>query len=59
MRFVGFLLLASGWLLVLASLVLLGSAGARGAFVFSGAAVETLGLILVFRSHLIPREEKR
>jgi hypothetical protein len=59
MRFVGFLLLISGWLLMLASIVLLGSPGARGAFVFAGAAVEALGLMLVFRSHLIPREEHR
>jgi hypothetical protein len=59
MRFVGFLLLVAGWLLVLASIVLLGSMGARGAFIFAGAAVEALGLILVFRSHLIPREEYR
>jgi hypothetical protein len=59
MRFVGFLLLISGWLLALATIVLLGSAGARDAFVFAGAAVEALGLILVVRSHLIPREEKR
>lgn len=59
MRFVGFLLMLSGWLLVLAAVVLLGSAGARGAFVFAGVAVEALGLVLVFRSHLIPREDKR
>lgn len=59
MRFMGFLLLVAGWFLVLASIVLLGSAASRGAFVFAGAAVEALGLILVFRSHSIPREEKR
>jgi hypothetical protein len=59
MRFAGILLLLAGWFLVLASIVLLGSPGPRGAFVFAGIAVEALGLILVFRSHLIPREEKR
>ena len=59
MRFVGFLLLVAGWFLVFASIVLLGSPGSRGAFVFAGIAVEALGLILVFRSHSIPREEKR
>jgi hypothetical protein len=59
MRFVGFVLLTSGWLLVLASIVLLGMSGARGAFVFAGVAVEALGLVMVFRSHWIPREEKR
>jgi hypothetical protein len=59
MRFVGFLLLVAGWLLVLASIVLLGSPASRDAFVFAGMAVEMLGLALVFRSHSIPREEKR
>jgi hypothetical protein len=59
MKFAGILLLLAGWFLVLASIVLLGTPGARGAFVFAGMAVEALGLILFFRSHLIPREEKR
>lgn len=59
MRFLGFLLLVAGWFLALASIVLLAAQGPRGAFVFAGIAVEVLGLILVFRSHLIPREEKR
>ena len=44
---------------ILASIVVLGSARAPGSFVFAGIAVETLGLVLVVRSHLIPREEKR
>jgi hypothetical protein len=59
MRFVGFLLLVAGWFLVLSSIVLLGSPASRGAFIFAGMAVEVLGLIFVFRSHSIPREEKR
>ena len=59
MKFLGFLLLVSGWFLVLASIVLLGKSGARGAFVVAGIAVEVLGSVLVFRSHSIPREEKR
>ena len=59
MRVVGFLMLLSGWLLVLAAIVLFASPPLRGAFVLTGVAVEALGLILAFRSHLIPREEKR
>jgi len=59
MKVLGFLLLVAGWLLVLAAIVLLASSASRGAFVFAGMAVEGLGLILVFRSHSIPREEKR
>ena len=59
MRFVGFLLVVAGWLLALASIVLFESQNLRGLFVFAGVAVEALGLILVFGSHSIPREEKR
>jgi hypothetical protein len=58
MKFVGFLLLMSGWFLVLASLALLGTMPARTAFIAAGMAVEVLGLVLVIRSHLIPREDK-
>jgi hypothetical protein len=59
MNAVGFLMLVAGWFLVLAAIVLFASPPLRTAFVLAGIAVETLGLILVFRSHLIPREEKR
>jgi len=58
MKAVGFLMLLAGWLLVLAAIVLFASMPLRAPFVLAGIAVETLGLILVFRSHLIPREEK-
>ena len=58
MKGVGFLMLLAGWFLALAAIVLFASLSLRGAFVLAGVAVETLGLILVFRSHLIPREEK-
>ena len=59
MKAVGFLMLVAGWFLVLAAVVLFASPSLRSAFVLTGVAVETLGLVLVFRSHLIPREEKR
>ena len=59
MKAVGFLMLLAGWLLVLATIVLFASPSLQAAFVLAGVAVETLGLVLVFRSHLIPREEKR
>ena len=58
MKVVSFLLLLAGWFLVLSSIVLLPSPAARGAFVFAGVGVEALGLVLLFRSHAIPREEK-
>jgi hypothetical protein len=59
MKFVGFLLLLTGWLLVLAAIVLLASPPARNGFVLAGVAVEGLGLTFVIRSHLILREDKR
>jgi len=59
MKFVGFLMLLAGWFLVMAAIVLFQAQPTRVAFVLVGVAVEVLGLILAFRSHLIPREEKR
>jgi small-conductance mechanosensitive channel len=52
MKIAGFLLLATGWLLVLAAIILLGSAGARAAFVAAGLGTEALGFSLAVRSHL-------
>ena len=53
MKIAGFLLLISGWLLVLAALMLLRSPAPRTAFVLMGVAVELLGLVLIFRSHVV------
>ncbi len=58
MKVLGFLLLLAGWFLVLAAIVLFASPPLRAAFVLAGIAVEVLGLVLAFRSHLNPREEK-
>jgi hypothetical protein len=58
MKFVGFLLLLAGWMLVLAAIVLLGSPLSRAVFVLAGLAVEGLGLTFVIRSHLVLREDK-
>jgi hypothetical protein len=59
MKFVGFLLLVTGWLLVLAAIVLLDASLSRAVFVLAGIGVEALGLSFVIRSHLILREDKR
>lgn len=59
MKAVGFLMLLAGWFLALAAIVLFASTALRAAFVLAGIAVQALGLIFAFRSHLIPREEKR
>jgi hypothetical protein len=58
MKFLGLLLLLAGWVLVLAAIVLLASPPSRAGFVLAGIGVEALGLTLVIRSHLNPREER-
>ena len=59
MRLSGFLLLASGWIIVLAAVVLLPSLPAQTAFALAGIGVQLLGLTLVVRSHLIHRGDDR
>ena len=59
MKFLGFALLYSGWLIVVAALALLQGGGARAVFVFAGVAVEILGLGLAIRAHIEPRSEAR
>jgi hypothetical protein len=44
---IGYLLMLSGWLLVLASLFRLAGLGQRLTFVVAGLLVELLGLILI------------
>lgn len=53
MKIAGFLLLPAGWMIVASAIVLLPSAAVRMAFILAGAAVEMLGLVLVFRSNLV------
>jgi hypothetical protein len=58
MKVAGFLLLLAGWILVLATIALLSAAGPRGAFLLAGLGVEILGLVLVARAHLTPKEDE-
>ena len=51
-------MLLAGWGIVLSAVALLKSPAARSAFVFSGAGVEVMGLVLVIRSHIVPRGER-
>jgi len=53
MKLLSFFLLLSGWGIVLAAVVLLASSSARTLFVLAGVAVELLGLVLLFRCHLV------
>jgi hypothetical protein len=60
--FVSYLFLISGWVLVLAALLLLAGAGQRLAFVVAGLLVELLGLALVaqrYRALRSPQEGAR
>ena len=58
MKLLGFLLLLSGWGIVVAALALL-HGGAVPAFVIAGVAIEVVGLVLVLRAHLPLLEERQ
>jgi hypothetical protein len=47
----GFLLLLTGWGIVVSALVLLLAETPRAAFVLAGVGVEIIGLVLVIRAH--------
>lgn len=59
MKLTGFLLLAGGWIIILAAIALLPSGPSQVSFVLVALGVEALGLVLVFRAHLIPSRERR
>lgn len=58
MKLLGFLLLLSGWGIVVAALALLHGARVSG-FVAAGFAIEVLGLVLVLRAHLPLLEDRQ
>lgn len=58
MKLAGFLLLFAGWVLVLATLILLGTAPGRTGFVMAGVGVEIVGIILVARAHLLGQSNR-
>jgi len=55
MKAAGFLLLLSGWILVLAAIALLTAAGSRVVFLAAGLGVEILGLVVAARAHVVPK----
>lgn len=57
MKLGGFLLLLSGWGIVVAALAML-HGPAVTPFIYAGFAVEILGLVLVFRVHLPESEDQ-
>jgi hypothetical protein len=56
MKLSALFLLLSGWIVALAAATLLPSASWQAAFVLGGAAVEAVGLTLLFRSHMPARQ---
>ena len=59
MKLPGFLMLVAGWGIVLAALALLRSASQQSTFVLAGFGVQAVGLVLVVRSHMLPRGRAR
>jgi hypothetical protein len=57
-KLVGFLLLVSGGIIALMAIAMLPPTAARGAFILAGLAIEIVGLVLVFRSHMPVKEER-
>jgi hypothetical protein len=55
MKLAGFLLLVSGWGIVVTTLPLLPSLPARAGFAFAGMSVELIGLALIGRGHWIQK----
>lgn len=55
MKLAGFLLLVSGWGIVVSTLPMLPSSAARAAFVVAGMGVQVIGFTLVARSHRLPK----
>jgi hypothetical protein len=58
MKLIGFVFMLTGWFLVLTALEMLSAATPRALFVIAGFAIEVLGLVLVFRAHLAPTEDR-
>lgn len=50
MKLAGMLLLFAGWVIVVSAVVLFARSGTRGLFVLAGLGVQSLGLVLAFRS---------
>jgi heme/copper-type cytochrome/quinol oxidase subunit 3 len=58
MKLIGFLLLLSGWGIVLAALRML-HGNATSVFIVLGVVVEVLGFVFVARAHLPGTEDRR
>ncbi len=59
MKLIGCLLLISGWLLVLAALVMLQAFAQRAAFVAAGLGTEILGLALLSNAYTAQQRRQK
>jgi hypothetical protein len=59
MKLTGFLLLAGGWIIVLAAIALLPAGVSQVSFALVALGVQALGLTLVFRAHPLPGRDGR
>ena len=59
MKYAGLLVMPSGFFLAVAALVLFADPGRRIAFVACGLLVETLGLAVAIRGHMLNRGDAR
>ena len=58
MRVAGFLLMLAGCIIVIAAVILLPAAPSRSIFAVAGIGIETLGLVVAFRSHAALRGDE-
>ncbi len=59
MKYAGLLVMPAGFFLAIAALVLFSDSMERGIFVLCGLAVESLGLGVAIRGHMLARGEPR
>jgi hypothetical protein len=59
MKLAAFLLLFAGWIISVTAVAVLPGASSRAAFLLAGIAVQAVGLVLVFRVHLVVGKEGR
>ena len=53
MKYAGLFVMPAGFFLSIAALLLFPPSSARGAFIICGVAVETMGLVVAMRGHMV------
>jgi hypothetical protein len=56
-KFLGFMLLLAGWMIVVAAVAMLPAGAVRSIFALAGTGVEILGLVLIIRAQPAARGE--